>query len=782
MRVLEANNWNWASCSCFAVAAMLATLASPAMADEAAAEDQQNVEATGNDIIVTAQFREQTLQSTPIAITAIDADAIAARSAQNVLALAGQAPSVTMKPNGNIAQVYIRGVGQYDSSFAYEPGVGMYIDDVYYSTILGSIFDLTDVQRVEILRGPQGTLAGKNSLGGAIRLYSKKPTGSGDGYAEATIGSFDRLDFRAGVDFALAKDLYARVSGVFRRADGYVTRYDYACTHPGSGLPTYATRQDCVVGKEGGRDYKGAKLALRWDASDRVEINLAGDIQDSRTSPPAATLLVARGTATLNGVPYDSRFVSYGPYAGDTFSDSQFINYGTYTNPAKGYSVNPVTALKGWGVSGVVDVQLTDDMTLKSVTAFRQYDGENTGDADLTPLPTQLLAVTTDHSQFSQELRLTGRLFDGALDYTLGGFYFDSRQFYGGRVDIPATGLDFLQNDRTDSESKAAFAHLEYHLTEKLSVIGGLRYTSESKSYDFRRVPTNGVPNPFIVNGLGEYKGGRWDYRANLSYEVTDDFLAYVQYATGFKGGGVNPRPFYPSQVVPFGPESLEAYEAGFKSSWLGNTVRLNVAAFYNKYDGILVTISNGFVGTDGVLRFPSAVPVNAGNATVKGFEIETDLRPVDNLSIQASLSHLDFKYTDLSAAAQASGITFDMVSPYAPKWKAGGGIQYEIETPIGSFTPRLDVEYQSKLFSNPLQRIVAGFAKPFSQVDAYTLINARLTWALPDHAWSLALSVTNLTDKAYFYNKGDLFSAQGTVQGQPGRPREWALTLKRDF
>src|SRR5690606_10802328 len=133
-------------------------------------------------------------------------------------------------------------------------------------------------------------------------------------------------------------------------------------------------------------------------------------------------------------------------------------------------------------------------------------------------------------------------------------------------------------------------------------------------------------------------------------------------------------------------------------------------------------------------------------------------------------------------AAAQASGITFDMVSPYAPKWKAGGGIQYEIETPVGSFTPRLDVEYQSKLFSNPLQRIVVGFDKPFSQVDAYTLMNARLTWALPDDAWSLALSVTNLTDKPYFYNKGDLFSAQGTVQGQPGRPREWALTMKRDF
>ncbi len=262
------------------------------------------------EVVVTAQFREQGLQKTPVAITAVNAEQLQQRSATAITDVAAFAPNVVSTPGssgfGPVAQTYIRGVGQNDGSFALEPGVGIYVDDVYNGILLGSVFDLLDIDRVEVLRGPQGTLAGKNSLGGAIKLFSKKPDGDGGGYVEATYGEFNRTDVRAGGNFTLLEDkLYARVAGVSKHRDGYLDRLDFACVNPGSGAPNAITsRKDCKIGTEGGQDLQAVRVALRWLATDDIEDNFIADVTQDRSETAATKMLVLNNPQVPNSAAF----------------------------------------------------------------------------------------------------------------------------------------------------------------------------------------------------------------------------------------------------------------------------------------------------------------------------------------------------------------------------------------------------------------------------------------------------------------------------------------------
>src|SRR6188768_1386352 len=243
------------------------------------------------EITVTAQFRSENLQETPLAITAVTGDMLEARSQTSIYEVAAQAPSVFLAPqaqaNGSGLIAYIRGVGQTDFNFALEPGVGLYVDDVYLPTLTGSLLDLLDLDRVEILRGPQGTLSGRNSIGGAIKLFSKRAEGHG-GNLSLTYGSYDRVDVRASGDFTLIDDkLFVRVAGVSKNRDGYVDRIDYGCINPGSGVPTLRLSQGCKLGTLGGVSYTAGRMNLRWLASDSVEVNFNADITNDSSEAGA---------------------------------------------------------------------------------------------------------------------------------------------------------------------------------------------------------------------------------------------------------------------------------------------------------------------------------------------------------------------------------------------------------------------------------------------------------------------------------------------------------------
>jgi iron complex outermembrane receptor protein len=772
---------------------------------QAAANSANNPGQTAdvNEIVVTAQFREQNLQDTPLAITAVSGAMLEARSQTNLSTVADQAPSVTLKPQGAAfgpaLGANIRGVGQFDFNPALEPGVGVYVDDVYYATLTGSIFDLLDLDRVEILRGPQGTLAGKNSIGGAIKLYSKKPTGSNTGYVSATYGIRDRIDLRGSADIKLTDNLFARLSGVAKKQDGYIKRLDFGCVNPpGSplnptvgGIPsTRSASQGCVVAREGEVNYQAVRGQVRWEPTDAIEVNVIGDYTvDDRTSPGAVLISADNPNPSVRGnafnVPYDNRFIC-----------GRYCNYATYLSPA-GVWPGPVAAgyplietrgdgrtrFEGWGVSGQIDWKLGETMQLTSITAYRTYDALFSNDDDGSPLAVGNGLSSLTFWSVSQELRLNGSLANDAIEYTLGGFYQDQSSTYPSFQDLryPAIPLQFQQDDPVNADTKAVFAHLSWHITDQLTATGGLRYTEEHKDYTFSRKNRDGTVNPFLaaVDGqVGNYNGDRVDWRANLQYQWTDDIMTYAQVSTGFKGGGISPRPFNAEQVRPFNPEKLTAYEGGIKTQFFDRMLTLNVAGYYSDYTGIqLAFLSCPQFGGPG----PCALIANAGDAHIKGFEVETTLRPAQGFTIDASVSHTDFEYTDIDPLAggpsQPGGPQFDDVPPYTPKWKWSAGVQYEIPLgSAGSLTPRVDAAYQSTVFSGSVNSLGERLA-------SYTLANARLTYRNDGGDLEISGEVTNLFDKYYYLTGFDLTGAGSGIQNrQPGRPREWALTVKKKF
>jgi iron complex outermembrane recepter protein len=738
------------------------------------------------EVTVTAQFRSQNLQNTPIAITAVNSEMLEARSETSIYQVAMQAPSVTLKPQGAAwgasLVASIRGVGQYDFNPALEPGVGMYVDDVYYATLTGSIFDLLDLDRVEILRGPQGTLAGRNSIGGAVKLYSKKP-GEGDSYVSATYGSRNRVDFRGSADFKISDTIGARISGVSKSQEGYVKRIDYGCANPSGGIPalTQPSLSDCVVDKESQVNYDGVRGMLRWDNDGPLDVTLIGDYTRDNHNNAGEVIISANNTnPNVNPfggtIVYDNRF-----YCGPFCNYSNYFNPETATRPANLQSNQ--LRYSGWGASGHINYDLGNGMQLQSITAYRGYDEHFANDGDLSPLTVGLGRSDLTFWSFSQEGRLNGQFLDNMVEYTLGGFYMDQKSVYATLQDLRYSPLPpFQGNDPVKADSTAGFVHVALHATDKLTVTGGLRYTDESKSYTFVRLTPDGQPHPILgaLNGVvGQYSKNRFDYRANVQYQWTDNVMTYVQYSTGFKGGGINPRPFYATQVQPFGPEKLGTYEIGVKSDLFNGLMRLNADAYYGIYQDIQITSLSCPAFTPGGAG-PCALPLNAGNAHVKGGEVETTIQPIEGLSIDGSLSYLDFNYTYINPLAggptRPAGVQLSMITPYTPKWKLSGGIQYEVPVQnIGSITPRFDIAYQGRLYTNAVNG-------PNNLIPGYALANARLTWRDDDNKWQASFEVTNLFDKYYNLTIFDLAGVSGTVLGQPGRPREWALTVKRTF
>lgn len=824
---------------CTTVPATAQDAASPpeAAQEPAQAPAQESIPAedqTGStDIIVTAQFREQNLQDTPLAITAVNAEMLRARSQTNIAQVANQAPSVTLKPQGAAfgpsMGASIRGVGQFDFNPALEPGVGLYVDDVYFATLTGALFDLLDLDRVEILRGPQGTLAGKNSIGGAVKLYSIRPRGDNSGTVSATYGSRDRLDLRASADFGLTDTLAVRIAGVARKQDGYVQRLDFGCVNP-PGSPnnpqsatqtpipaTMPSGSNCVLAREGEVDFQAIRGQLRWQPTDAIDINIIADYtHDDRTT--AGSVLLERyvdgvlvspnfngatrtvgpgipapvdidpftpnlpgGGVNPNNIPLDRRFLC-----------GRYCNYASFTSLADGplpfAQGNGRTKFEGWGLSGQVEWDLTDDLQLVSITAYREYETLFSNDDDFSPLAHSLGFGDLTFWSFSQEVRLNGSLLDDALEYTLGAFYMDQRSVYATTQHLRYAGLPpFQGNDPVNADTKAVFAHVAWRPIDPLTLTAGIRYTDESKDYTYSRLDLAGTLNPDGTSPLpilgslhgvtGVYDGpqsDRFDFRLNAQYEITPDISVYGQWSTGFKGGGINPRPFNAEQVKPFFPETLESYEVGFKSDLLDRRVRLNLAAFYSKYKDIQLGLNNctGVLGI--VVGVPCALPFNGGNARVKGVELETTLRPIEGMLIDGAVSYLDFDYTSL---VPNTGIDLSFVSPNTPKWKWSLGAQYRFELgSAGSITPRIDASYQSDIFTNAVNRAS-------NLIEGFTIANARLTWANADDDLEVSAEVTNLFDKYYLLTLFDLTTAgAGWATAQPGRPREWALSVTKRF
>ena len=731
------------------------------------------------EIIVTAQFREENVQQTPLSISAFDASMLEARSNNDISDAANFAPNVMLSNAatgfGQMSSIFIRGVGQADPHFAVEPGVGMYIDDVYFGVLTGAMFDLVDAERVEVLRGPQGTLAGKNSIGGSIRLFSVQPGPESNAYAEIGVGTYDGLRARAGTNLTLVEDkLYARVSVLARQRDGYVDRLDHACFTGALGPDTQRINVDCTIGTQGGEELVAARAAFRWTPSDRIENSIIMDFtQDDSENPAGVQIVQGPWAGTANYV------VPRGSYV--NFENYQSIPGGPNALPA--FVMPATTPLDAFGISNKLDVQIGDNLNFTSITAYRESTVPFVVPNEFSPASISDQLWKLSHEQITQEFRVIGGNPDG-IDWTVGAYHYDADGLSGGRIQLPGgfevggggLNLDFLLNDPVETTSDSVFGHLAFRPGDRITVTTGVRYTDDKKAFTFNRLDVTGGPHPLLgalVDVTSEYSGDRTDYRVAVDYQQSDNLMYYAQFSTGYKGGGVNPRPFFVSQAVPYDPEELEAFEIGLKSVLADGRVRLNLSAFTNDYQDVQLTLTR----CDAFSPFPGApcaMSANVGDAEIDGFEVEAEIRPTDNLAIDISAGVLDFQYTNVDPA---TFVTLDMATIYVPDQKYAVGIQYDFLLPNGSrLTPRLDYSHRSEIQTLAINT-------PLTLIDDLDLANLRLTWESADDVWRATLAVTNLTDEYYFtglFGNGQAVNFSQTAY--LGRPREAWLSLRRAF
>ncbi|HEY6458192.1 MAG TPA: TonB-dependent receptor, partial [Steroidobacteraceae bacterium] len=694
---------------------------------------------------------------------------------------------------------------------------------------------------VEVLRGPQGTLEGMNSEGGAVKLFSKKPDATESMNFDLLGGSRNHVELRMGTNFALMDNLFVRLAAVGNQQDGYVTRYDFGCENPSftatdvngvtgtySVLPGFQPQTaHCVLGREGGTGYAAARAAVRWVASDKLEFNFIADLTNVNQEHPAETLgyadfkgaaptfapatITALGVPTTNGhiLPYNQNLVpqiipsnfyaSYANFCNPAPTTAQLASIPPPVNSnnfsAQAFCVDPRQTSDNWGAQLATDWTINDNMSLKNIAALRGYEATWVHDNSVSIWPLDLGAEGMGHHQFSEELRFNGK-WDNLVDYTAGLYYFRELSVYFGHEDLSyAVGVpglfNFYQNDPVLAHDKAAFLHTTFHLTPKLDAIIGTRYTDQDKTYHYVRVDPDGSTNVesaglvIPLNGVSaQYKGHRWDWRANLSYHVTDDLMGYAQYSTGFKGGGVDPRPFYPAQSIEFQPETLTTYELGFKSGWFDNHLHANIDAYFSQYRDIQLTLANcsgipsiaAASAAAGVpFGVPCALPYNSGAGTQKGVEFETQAR-FGGLQVDANLSWLKFEYTYVNPV---TGITPNEVLPYMPSWTGAAGAQYTLLFPgTGSLTARIDGSTHSTIYTAAQNSI-------YNRTAGYTIYNAHLTWEAPKGNWQVSLEGKNLSGKRYFFGQFDLATApgsQGTQVDNPGPPLEVDLEVKHQM
>jgi iron complex outermembrane recepter protein len=808
----------------------------------------QTTAATGGnqlqEVVVTAQFRAENVQQTPLAITAISGDTLQQRGQTSLTEITADAPSVSLSPEvgafGPSMAAFIRGIGQADLDPALEPGVGIYIDDVYFGTLTGSLLDLLDLDRVEVLRGPQGTLEGMNSEGGAVKLFSKLPNATESTTFSLLGGSRNHVELRASTNFAITDNLFIRLTGVGNHQDGYVTRYDFGCANPSftatdingvqgvySVTPGFlAQTSHCVLGQLGGTGYAGGRAAVRFVPSDRLEFTLIGDLMNTNQEAPAETLIYAGpgplanppnpsmaavfqpllAVPTTNGhkLPFDMLYVPqlkpagfYASYVGfclpavpNPIPPPGIPGLGYSSANAGPYCVDPRQTILNWGTSLTTDWKATDTFSLKNIIALRGYSAQWVHDNDESIWPMDLGAEGMGHHQFSEELRLNGS-WEKLLDYTVGAFYFREETVYFGHEDLwyaisPFPGIfNFYQNDPVDAHDKAGFLHTTWHITSKFDALFGARYTSQDKTYHYVRLSPEGTTGGSAtlvspLNGaVSTYSATRWDWRAALHYQITDEAMVYGQYATGFKGGGVDPRPFYVAQAIEFKPESLATFEVGTKTAWLDNHLSFNVDAYFSQYRDIQLTLTNcsavpAIAAASAAAGFnfglPCALPYNSGSAHQKGIEVESQAHLGGfQFDINAGWLKFDYVYVDPHTL-----VTPSMVTPWTPTWSGGAGAQYTAAVgDAGSLTTRIDASTRSAVFTNPVN-------DPYNHLGGYTLWNAHVTWQSAKANWSATVQLLNFTGKQYYLNNFDLVTAgQGTVGGNPGPPLDVSLEIR---
>lgn len=781
----------------------------------AAAQDASD-EPTLAEIVVTAQKRSENLQDVPIAISAFTAEALGERNVSDVATIGKLSPNVNLDSgaftsSSSVLSAFIRGIGQSDFSINFDPGVGVYVDGVYLGRTAGANLGLSDVERIEVLKGPQGTLFGRNTIGGAVNIVTASPTKELAFTGELTAGSYNRLDFRGMVSGPVSDTLSASLAFATKNRDGYVKRIPFDTT--GYLIDsTYFIPRVASSDREGGMGEYTLRGKLQWEPSDTITSTLSVDYTHIKTSNMPFTLLragsgpfadvyngcISLDTATLAAIGLGAvcgpRAV-VGTALGGANADAdpnnnrllwgpQFVTGDIDTTYATG---NSQERTEVFGAANTLSWDIADEMTLRSITAYRELHYNPAADFDGSPLEYLEAKDNMDQKQFSQEFQLVGTAMEKKLKYLFGAYYYNEVASEKQLVTL-ANLVFFNSQTKFKTRALALFTNISYQLTDSLGLTIGARYTKERKRAFIDQKDENAVllyklTGCFPVSELCRVALGYPDASAPLNflplqetqqnfenfspriavdYKVNDNIMLYASWAKGYKSGGWTARVTAPLPAIPtFGPEKATTWEAGFKSELFDRRVRLNMAAFTTKYAGLQVNF----------LRGVSPTIENAGDARIKGFEGELTAVLTDQFTLTASVGYLDAYYTRVEPGAD---ITINSELQKTPKWSFGVSPRFEVPVGAnGSFIALVDYSYRSRVANDAPNT-------PLIYRNAANDLSASLTYK-PNERLRFTAGGTNLLNDRYLVSGVDQ-AATGFTHGTYNRPPEWYAQIGVTF
>jgi iron complex outermembrane recepter protein len=691
------------------------------------------------EVLVTARKREENLQDVAVAVSVVSAKTIEDAGLIRLTNIAELVPNMTsQEPISNKAtNITLRGISS-SGGLGNDPGVGVYVDEVYVARESGFNADLLDVRRVEVLKGPQGTLFGRNSAVGAITITTKRPSEEFEGQVLADIGDYDYQRYGALISGPITDGLAGKISAVYNERDGYLDN-------------TFGGTVNTV-------DYHTYRGQLLWEPMERLEFLLIGD------------------------------------YRKDKSDGNNLITQTVGEDPDKDYEVSiPDSGFedveaKGLALTANYDI---DNYLLTSITSWNKIDEKYQNDTDWTELDALTTNDERDNKQWSQELRISSTS-DSNLQWVAGLYYFHQKfetfqqvingpdNIYAaiGLTDLIGSGtppssiglpdtVEIAAGSTIDTDSYAAYANVDYAFNEQWSVDVGIRYSKDEKKLEFDQLadPLATAFGFLNLNIKDDINDSQWTPTISLNWAPVEDVLTYAKYSKGYKAGGFNNSVSSTGSALAFDPEDLDAYELGFKSTLLDNTLRLNAAAFYMEYND---KQESAFVAGVGFVQ------TNAGQATSKGAEVEFEYLAMDNWSIYGSLGYVDSTYDEyLNSDGNDYGGN-DLTR--APEWMGNIGTQVEWQYTdylAGMF--RLDYSYQDSFFTSAANN-------PFFAGDSQNIVNARLQVSDINQTWRVTLWGRNLTDDDNINTIDGASSFLPTYHYSLIAPRTYGVELQYSF
>jgi iron complex outermembrane receptor protein len=726
---------------------------------------------TIEQVTVTARRREESLQDVPVAITALTSDQLLEQNVRTLEDMTAYAPNIKVnagRATTSTINAYIRGVGQNDPLWGFEPGVGIYLDDVYIARPQGALLDVYDVERIEVLRGPQGTLYGKNTIAGAIKYVTRDIITDDPAFnVTATGGSYDQRDIKVGGSAPVVADhVYVGAAVAYLKRDGYGELVDDGAPRTFNRAGQDVSDKDVLAAR--------ANATFVWGESSKLRV-LADTIQDNSN---------AAGGHRLNNLVQPALSDRYDQRTDMPVDKDRFISKGIAATYTQG---------------------LTDALDFKLVGAYREGDGRQFIDfEELNANLFQVPAQYSDH-QASGEAQITYT--SDKVKGVAGVYYFDGMAQGAFDLSLGANNFTSLTKGSVDTQSIAIYADTTWALSDKLNLNVGARWNEDDKEatvfvaqYVGRLAANqtffdqNNPPAGFVRIGLpqSDYTNDRSfsdiSPRLGFDYRVTDDLLAYVNYSQGFKSGGFDMRgnqAANPSTQNGYDSETADNYEIGMKSNWLDDTLQLNLTVFYTPYENVQIG-SQEFRIVNGVPTNVTAV-LNAGEALNKGVELESIWQPVPALTLVLNVGYLEAEFEEFVVGCNPAVVVVPACNPAtntrdvaslnspinAPEWTSFLGATYRWELGIGDLSAHAGYQYRSKTK-------VANTIASITDQDSYDILDVGVAYTTASRAWRFALEGKNVLDEEYRvagYDFGNLTTPHLSQIGFYGPPRTVALS-----